>query len=144
MSGRYTYGWARPMLEKAKGMVQINFQDLPALDHHTRTVDLMRRFLQLKSLRSQPLWRSIYAAHRKTFWWEWTLTAAQSASAYAPQLCLFKTLTLLEKQQLDDVGSSEIWFWAVGIGVVRAIQQALEARYVIMCSPQLTILTNTR
>jgi hypothetical protein len=129
----YTFAWAGPLLEKVRTVVQVNFQDLPMVDYQTRAAELMQRFLSIQALKSQPLWRTIYTAHRRTFWQQWVLAAAQSSSGYAPQLCLFKTLSLLEKQQADGTSSGQIWFWAIGIGVTRLAQQVLEARYVACC-----------
>jgi hypothetical protein len=76
----------------------------------------------------------LYKAHRNTFWWEWTVAVAQSATAFAPQLCLYQTLTLLQQYQASGIKSSELWFWAIGIGLSRFMQQALETRFVVTCS----------
>jgi hypothetical protein len=114
-------------------MVQINFHDLPGVDHKTRASELMSCFRKAQTIQPQHLWMTIYRAHKKTFWREWILAGVQSAAAYAPQMCLYKTLTILEEQQANGgIGSSKLWFWAIGIGVARLVQQALESRFVLL------------
>ena len=97
-------------------------------DHKTRAGGLQKRFWYFEASKKLPLWRTIYKAHRKTFWWEWSVAGVQSVMIYAPQLCLYKTLTLLEKQQVSGINSVQLWLWVVGIGISHLLNQILKAQ----------------
>ena len=98
-----------------------------------RATTLRRKAQEYFVPKRRPLWLSIYYAHSYNFWQGWFVTILQSLMTYAPLLCLFRLLALLEVQQsyTSAALSSSTWFWAIGIGLSSLVQQFLDARFVL-------------
>ncbi|KAL3421021.1 ABC bile acid [Phlyctema vagabunda] len=46
---RYTFGWVRDLLDHSRNKQRLEFADLPALDHRTRSYDTLRRFISMST-----------------------------------------------------------------------------------------------
>ena len=106
----------------------MELQDLPAIGFGTRTKNLQYRFLKSQTAVHERLWRTIIRAHRNTFSWAAVITLMSSLAGYAPHLCMYKALSLLELQQQDGRAYISLWFWAVALGFSLLTQQILDIR----------------
>ena len=131
MKNRYTFGWAMPLLRRARAAERLEYADLPALDYKTRAADLLHQFSAVEEKdQDRPLWRQILVCHRATFIQQWLLTLAESFLLYGPQLCMFKILSMLETQDRKDINKADLWFWVVGLGITRCSHLFIENWFV--------------
>lgn len=116
LQSRYTFSWARPLLNKARADGKLDDDDLPALQRSEWSATLFHGF---KREPLQPLWRAVIAHHKPRFILQWGLTAVESFLMVSPQFCLFKLLSLLERRAKDGGDESELWIWAVALVVLK-------------------------
>ncbi|KAL3420391.1 ABC transporter [Phlyctema vagabunda] len=126
---RYSFAWARPLLLKAKAEGRLEYEHLPALDEAGRSKPLLTRLSASTNTqgKARSLWIIIFAAHRARFFQQWLLTIASGFALYAPQLCMLKILTLLERRHDAETKSSDIWFWVLALGLAKISQVVIES-----------------
>ena len=106
----------------------MELEDLPALGFVTRTKNLQYSFLKTQDARQERLWKTVFRAHRITFSWAALITLMSSLAGYAPHLCMYRALSLLELQQRDGTAYLSLWFWAIALGISLLTQQILDIR----------------
>ncbi|KAL9610612.1 MAG: hypothetical protein Q9167_004686 [Letrouitia subvulpina] len=130
---RFTFSWAWPIFRRARSHLQFEVEDLPLVGYVTRAKTLQNRFYLFQKSGHERLWKVIYRLHRQAFAQVAILTVLQSIFAYAPHLCLYRILGLLELQQERGTPSLNLWFWAIALGCAVFTQHVLEVRYVKLC-----------
>lgn len=115
--GRYTFAWARPLLDQARKLRSIEYDDLPVLGHAARSQNLKARF-PLDGTKERPLWRSIVRDHYAAFSQQYLIAVIESIVSIFPPVCMYKILALLEKRSLGQAYDHlAIWFWVFCLAV---------------------------
>ncbi|KAL1311822.1 hypothetical protein AAFC00_001898 [Neodothiora populina] len=122
---RYTFAWVRPLLDQARKLRPIEYDDLPVLDHTTRSNNLEARF-PVQEAQRRPLWRLIIRDHYSTIVQQWLVATIESVVSILPPLCMFKILSLLEKRSLEhSTDNSAIWMWSLGLANSKIVHVGL-------------------
>jgi hypothetical protein len=130
ISFRLTFTWAKPLLDLGRAPVQVSAADLPALGETTTALTLQAGLQRVVESTKQPLWRSLYRAHRHLFLWQWVLTVIMSVLTFGPQVCVYYILRLLEQEGSKTPYASLVWIWAAALGAASLTLQVLGPRYV--------------
>ncbi|KAI0173569.1 P-loop containing nucleoside triphosphate hydrolase protein [Hypoxylon sp. FL1284] len=122
---RYNWSWPAHLLRQAGKRNNLDLEDLPRPDHHTRseetTADWESRGF------TGPLWTSIIAAHKWLFAVQWILTIATAFLNLAPQWVVWQLLSLLEQRQSHERLGYEAWVWVILIAASLLVQQWVES-----------------
>ena len=122
---RYTFSWANSLLRIAAVNKGLDLQDLPCMDHLTRSDHLQKSFNSMK--KRDRLWKSIYYAHSSAFIQQWVLVIVQAVAQFAPQLAMFHILKLLEARQDGAPIAPVAWAWVAMLGVAMIVQSWIES-----------------
>lgn len=108
---RYSFAWVGELLQTAKSQSSLEYCDLPALEHATRSENLQKQFTDVinHAKPGQPLWYLIYRKHKHAIWWQSFLTIIESIALYGPQACLYIILKLLEHRKTTSQTNLVIW-----------------------------------
>ncbi|KAH0537922.1 hypothetical protein FGG08_005404 [Glutinoglossum americanum] len=128
---RYSFAWCGPLLKFAASNRRLEMEDLPALDSLTNSNNLQQRFHAMQ--RNGKLWKLVFWSHATTFVRQWVLTLLASVAGFAPQLCMYRILQLLEKRGLGDQVAMEAWWWVAGLGAGQIAEAWLEAWLFWIC-----------
>jgi ABC-type multidrug transport system fused ATPase/permease subunit len=109
--GRYTFAWVGHLLYLARRRKRLNLDDLPKMDHYTRSKDLSQSWAEKEHPRK--LWVEVALAHKWAFIIQWVLTLLQAFGNFAPQFVTYHLLKLLEDRVVGQPVSSEAWVWVV-------------------------------
>lgn len=115
MITRYTFGWVRPLLDHSREQQRLEYGDLPALDHLTRSKDTLARFSSTSSSTNGSLWYLLYRDHKASFICQWILTVIESIAYHGPPYFLFKIVQSLE-DSTSSMTNSDTWFLVGGLG----------------------------
>ena len=127
---RYTYSWVEPIISLCERVQRVEAQDLPVLPAPAKATFLRTKLDDSALSQKESLLLSLYHSHKALFHQQWICTAVQSVSAFAPQVCIYNVLRLLER---DEGGSSTrglVWIWVITLGAIIAFLQTLETRQV--------------
>ncbi|KAF7956233.1 hypothetical protein EAE96_005153 [Botrytis aclada] len=113
---RYTFSWVGDLLALASSRQRLELQDLPKMDHHTRSQDLSEAWEERKHTRA--LWIEIFLAHKSPFIIQWILTVFQAFGNFAPQFVTFQILKMLERRQPGDEVPFGAWIWVATLFLV--------------------------
>lgn len=125
---RYTFGWVRTLLDHSRAQQRLEYDDLPALDHHTRSEDTLNRFSSTSSAKSGALWYLIYADHRARFITQWILTVIESVAYHGPSIFLFKILKNLEDPDREP-NNPDAWLLVAGLGFALLFHLVIDTWY---------------
>ncbi|KAH0558860.1 hypothetical protein GP486_004505 [Trichoglossum hirsutum] len=128
---RYSFAWCGPLLNIAGLGRRLEIEDLPALDSLTSSNNLQQRFHAMQ--KRGKLWKLVFWSHATVFVRQWLLTLLGSVMNFAPQLCMYHILQLLEKRQLGNSIAAEAWWWVVGLGLAQVAQAWVEAWLFWVC-----------
>ena len=109
--GRYTFSWVAHLLSLARERQRLNLDDLPKMDHHTRSKDLSHSWG--KSEHPRRLWIELFLAHKEPLIIQWLLTLLQAFGNFAPQFVIYHLLKILEARVVGQPISPEAWIWVV-------------------------------
>ncbi|KAI1761798.1 P-loop containing nucleoside triphosphate hydrolase protein [Hypoxylon sp. FL1150] len=134
---RYNWSWPTYLLRQASQKNNLDLEDLPRPDHHTRSKETTadwegRNF-------TGPLWISIISAHKRLFALQWILTIFTAFLNLAPQWVVLQLLNLLERRHNHDRLGHEAWVWVILIAVALLIQQWVESYVYWLSWAQLSI-----
>lgn len=115
---KYSFTWVEHLLTLARKKNRLEQEDLPIMDHYTRSKEATDAWIQKTHTRK--LWIEIFLAHKSAVMLQWLLTLFQAFGNLAPQFVTFKLLKLLEKQSPNEPVGPEAWFWVVALTVVCA------------------------
>lgn len=68
------------------------------------------------------LWKLVFWSHAAVFMRQWLLTLLGSVMNFAPQLCMYRILQLLEERELGNFIATEAWWWVAGLGLGQIAQ----------------------
>lgn len=108
---RYAFTWVAHLLQLAHKAKRLNLEDLPKMDHYTRSKDLSDSWAEKE--RPRTLWVEVISHHKWPFIIQWTLTLIQAFGNFAPQFVNFHLLQLLEQRVPGGPISKEAWIWVV-------------------------------
>jgi hypothetical protein len=94
--GRYNFTWVAPLLAMSRKKNRLELEDLPIMDHRTRSKDLSEAWASKEHKRA--LWIEVFLAHKGSFMAQWFLTLLQAFGNFAPQFVIFHILKILEKR----------------------------------------------
>lgn len=123
--GRYSFSWVGGMLALAREKNRLELDDLPKMDHHTRSKDLSESWGKWKHPRK--LWIEIFLAHKWPFMIQWLLTLLSAFGNFAPQFTTYHILQILERRQPGNPASPEAWVWVVALTLTTIGQAIIEA-----------------
>jgi hypothetical protein len=106
---RLNFTWVQHLLMYAKKTKRLNLEDLPKMDHKTRSKDLSRSWATKGHPRK--LWVEVFLAHKWPLFAQWFLTLLQAFGNFAPQFTTFHILKILEARVPGQPAPSEAWIW---------------------------------
>lgn len=122
---RYTFAWVEHLLSLAHKTKRLNLEDLPRMDHHTRSKDLSESWEQVEHPRA--LWVEVVYAYKWPFIIQWVLTLLQAFGNFGPQFVNFHLLKILENRIPGEAVSKEAWIWVVVLTVATIGSSWIEA-----------------
>lgn len=122
---RYTFTWVEHLLNLSREKKQLNLEDLPKMDHQTRSRDLSERWAAKKH--TQRLWLETLLEHKWAFGLQWFLTALTSLTNFAPQFCLLHILRSLELRDAGKAITSDAWIWVMALCLATLAAGFIEA-----------------
>ena len=112
---RYSFAWVAHLLKLSRKKNRLNLEDLPKMDHYTRSKDLSQAWAQEKHTRK--LWVEVFLTHKWSFIIQWILTLMQAFGNFAPQFVTYHILKLLEARIPGTTVSSEAWIWVITLTI---------------------------
>jgi hypothetical protein len=120
---RYTFAWIRPLLDQARKSRGLEYDDLPALGHATRSQDLDVAFPS-NEVSTRPLWRVIVSHHFARVCQQWSVAAVESFISVIPAVCMWKLLSTLENPTSLD--PTAVWLWVISLALSKILHVGLE------------------
>lgn len=110
-------------MDKARTSRGLEYDDLPALGHATRSQDLNAAFPS-NEVTVQPLWRIIVNNHFARICQQWGVAIVESIVSVIPAVCMWKMLSILEgSASLESTG---VWLWAISLALSKILHVGLE------------------
>ena len=130
---RFTWAWPSPILYFATMNKRLEIEDLPQIDHRTRSEYLRHAFETVG--RKDKLWKAIFWSHKHAFIMQWTLQVFTSLTNFLPQIALLYILRTLEARDAGQDTQWQAWAWVIGLGAAIIISSWLEAWlfFVVFC-----------
>lgn len=122
---RVTFTWADPLLNFAIRNKGLNIDDLPEVDHVTRSKYLRQKF-EDKIQTSRRVWKTIVMAHLPALILQSILVTLSCFLNFAPQLALFGILKELEARSQGSWEPAKAWVWVLGLGVSMFLEATIE------------------
>jgi hypothetical protein len=113
--GRYSFSWVGHLLTLSRKKNRLELEDLPKMDHYTRSKDLSQAWG--KTTHTRKLWIEVFLAHKWPFIIQWLLTLIQAFGNFAPQFVTFHILKLLEKREPGKSVGPEGWIWVAALTI---------------------------
>lgn len=123
--GRYTFSWVSHLLVLARERKRLNLEDLPKMDHNTRSRDLSQTWGKTEHPRR--LWFELFLAHKEPLMIQWFLTLLQAFGNFAPQFVIYHLLKILEARVLGQPISPEAWIWVTVLTITTLGASWIEA-----------------
>ncbi|RDW75857.1 putative ABC bile acid transporter [Coleophoma crateriformis] len=123
--GRYSFTWVEHLLKLSRKKQRLNLEDLPKMDHNTRSKDLSERWATRKHTRR--LWLETFLEHKMAFGLQWLLTTLTAFTNFAPQFCLLHILRNLEMRDAGKAITSDAWIWVLGLCFATLAAGVIEA-----------------
>jgi hypothetical protein len=95
----------------ARKTKRLNLEDLPKMDHCTRSKDLSQSWAAKNHPRK--LWIEVFLAHKWPLITQWFLTLLQAFGNFAPQFTTFHILRILEIRLPGQSAPAEAWIWVI-------------------------------
>lgn len=108
---KFCFTWVGPLLFQAKKTKRLELEDLPTMDHYTRSKDLSRSWAEKPHPRK--LWVEVFLAHKWALVTQWVLTLVQAFGNFAPQFVTFHILRILETRISGQPAPTEAWIWVL-------------------------------
>ena len=112
---RYTWGWVRPILDKASKTNDLNAQDVPDPDHRVRTEKLKRDWEKHNFKGS--LLRSLVWVYRRQIILQWSLTLFRCFISVMPYWTMLRLLKILETRGTEGTATLELWSLVIWLGI---------------------------
>ena len=112
---KFNFTWVEHLLMFAKKTKRLNLEDLPKMDHYTRSKDLSRSWVEKE--RPRKLWIEVTLAYKWALARQWFLTLLQAFANFAPQFTTFYILKILEARIPGQAAPAEVWIWVFLLAV---------------------------
>jgi hypothetical protein len=110
-------------LDQARKSRGLEYDDLPALGHTTRSQDLNTAFPS-NEVTLRPLWRVIIQHHFARVCQQWAVAIIESFTSVIPAVCMWKLLSTLENPTSPD--TTAVWLWVVCLALSKILHVGLE------------------
>ncbi|KAI3395735.1 hypothetical protein diail_958 [Diaporthe ilicicola] len=134
---RFTWGWPAYLLKMAGKRNQLDLDDLPRPNHHTRAAELSADWKERASKRE--LWLAIILAHRVGLAKQWILTLITSFLNFGPQWVILQLLQTLENRGDQENYSLSVYMWVLWLGIVIIAQAWIESHVFWLSFAELAI-----
>lgn len=111
----YTYSWPSGLLALSAKGKELEYDDMPTLDHHFRTKQLFESYQKVKDYGG--VLKALFLSHRVQILKQHILTAIDALLMIAPQYAMYRLLRLLEKRDSGADIANEAYFWVAGLGI---------------------------
>lgn len=111
----YTYSWPSGLLALSAKGKELEYDDLPTLDHHFRTRQLFESYQKVKDNGS--VLRALFLSHWVQILRQHIITAMDALLMIAPQYAMYRLLRLLEMRDSGADIANEAYFWVGGLGI---------------------------
>ena len=108
---KFNFTWVEHLLMLAKKTKRLNLEDLPKMDHYTRSKDLSQAWAA--EIHPRKLWIEVFLAHKWPLTTQWFLTLLQAFGNFAPQFTTFHILRILEARLPGQQAPAEAWIWVL-------------------------------
>lgn len=122
--GRITFSWAGALLATAIKNKGLKYEDLPEIDHRTRSRELQREFNAVK--KQDRLWKTLFWSRKGLFLMQWGLQTLTSFTQFLPQLGLYFILQTLERRDAGEDVTMRLWLLVIGLGAALICAMWLE------------------
>lgn len=116
---RFSFSWNRGIFDVAK-VRQMEVQDIPNLDHITRSRYLQAKFLERGA--KGPLWKQLIVAHAGELALQWFLTLIIALLSLFPQVVLYNFLSRIERSQNHSSADPTVFIWVFGLLLSQILQ----------------------
>ena len=129
--GRFGFQWPTQLLRFAAQNKGLEIEDLPEIDHQTRSKGLRHKFDEMSQ--GQALWKAIMKSHRWAFCAQICLSTSTCVTNFLPQVALYFILRALEDRDRGTESTLTLWIWVIGLGASVIINAWLEAWLFMVC-----------
>lgn len=136
-SSRFTWGWPLGLLKLAGKRNELDLDDLPRPDHHTRSAELSADWKRRAS--KLPLWLAVIGAHKRALIRQWGLTLVCSFLNFGPQWVILQLLRILETSNTRESYALDVWMWVLWLGIIFIAQAWFESHQYWICFAELAI-----
>ncbi|KAF3483947.1 multidrug resistance-associated protein 13 [Arthroderma uncinatum] len=124
--GRVSFIWAGPLLQFAIKNRRLEVDDLPALDHATRSRTLREVFDKARK-KGEKLWRTLIRIYAFPLMSQAFLVTCSASLSFVPQYCLLKILRSLEQRGTNLWDPVEAWIWVFALGGSTLLASTIES-----------------
>ncbi|ROW07733.1 hypothetical protein VMCG_03549 [Cytospora schulzeri] len=134
---RFTWGWPSHLLKLAGKQDQLDFDELPRLDHYNRSAELSADWKR-RALKGK-LWISVALTYKVALAKQWGLTLVSSFLNFGPQWVILQLLRILETRGKEEKYALNVWVWVMWLGLVVVAQSWIEAHLFWLSVAELAI-----
>ncbi|KAL2158565.1 hypothetical protein VTH06DRAFT_4332 [Thermothelomyces fergusii] len=116
---RFTFSWNRAIFRVTRER-QMQIQDIPNLDHATRSRHLELKFRE-KGFKG-PLWKQLIKAYAGELALQWFLTLVIAGLSLFPQVVLYNFLSRIERSRRHSDADPAVFFWVLGLLLSQLLQ----------------------
>ena len=121
-AGRFSYSWPYPLVKLAAKGKQIEYDDLPSMDHFTRSRDLYNSYNAAKERFGGSMLKLLAISHITSLITQYSIIGVDSFLSTAPQLAMYKILRLLEMRDGGEDITNRAIFWVLVLGAGILVQ----------------------
>ncbi|KAI1994791.1 hypothetical protein LOZ53_001750 [Ophidiomyces ophidiicola] len=121
-----SFSWANPVLVFAIKNQRLNIDDLPELNHSTRSRTLLESFTKTRK-KGQKLWVTLVHEHSSALLLQFVLVSVVSVLSFAPQIALLGILRSLEARAAGIWNPVITWLWVIGLGGSILLESTVES-----------------
>jgi ABC-type multidrug transport system fused ATPase/permease subunit len=111
----YTYSWPSGLLALSAQGKELEYDDMPTLDHYFRTKELFESYQKVKD--HGTVLKALFLSHWAEILRQHILTALDALLMIAPQYAMYRLLRLLEARDSGADIANEAYFWVAGLGI---------------------------
>ena len=119
-----TFTWPAPLLTYAVKNRNLDYVDIPDVDHQTRSQTLRERFEAIG--KKDKLWKSLFWSHKSGFLLQWTLQATCSVTNFLPQIALLYILRTLEARDKGEEQGLKAWLFVLALATAAGVSTWIE------------------
>lgn len=118
---RFTWTWARVLLDRATKLGDLDEKDIPEVDHALSSAKLVRKW-NTHSISSRFLYSLLWAYKGQVFF-QWSLTLFRCFLGLGPYYIMLKLLQSLEAQAAGAPPTPGLWAYVIYLGLLTLAEQ---------------------